>query len=135
MNYIEWNEQFSVRVAELDDQHKVLFRLINEMLDALHKRGGADVLAGVLKELKDYTRYHFGKEEQYMEKYDYPAIEEHKKEHRIFEDMVDDIGRQFYEGELDLTLQVLDITVNWLKNHILGVDKKYSDFFNERGLY
>ena len=51
MALITWSSMFSVGVAEIDNQHKKLVELINQLNDAMHAGKGADVMGKVLSEL------------------------------------------------------------------------------------
>ena len=60
---LEWTEELSVGVPSIDEQHKVLIRLLNELFDATQAERGQTLLGKVLNELADYTVYHFQYEE------------------------------------------------------------------------
>jgi len=55
MALITWNAALSVGVKEIDDQHKKLIDLVNQLNDAMHAGKGRDVLGAVLAELVKYT--------------------------------------------------------------------------------
>ncbi len=57
--FLEWNENLSVGVPSIDEQHKALLALLNELFDSTQAGRGQAVLGKVLKELADYTVYHF----------------------------------------------------------------------------
>jgi len=81
MAYLEWNGKFSVQVAVLDEQHKKIFAMIND-LDALRERKAeARVVGGVLVKLLDYAHHHFSTEENSMAEAGYPDLEAHRLEH------------------------------------------------------
>ena len=58
-----WNDSYSVKVAELDNQHKKLIGLINQLYDAMKEGKGKDVLEVIFTELIEYTKNHFSAEE------------------------------------------------------------------------
>ena len=37
--YVEWKDSFSVKNAQIDSQHKKMFRLLNKLHDLLQKGG------------------------------------------------------------------------------------------------
>ncbi len=135
MSDIEWTSKYSVHVEKMDEHHRILFEIINDVLESLQGKMGPSTLKEILERLVAFTEFHFKEEEEMMEVNQYPHLAEHRKEHRIFEKMVREINEQFEEGETDVSLQVLDLTVSWLKNHIIGVDTKYSSFMNDKGIY
>jgi hemerythrin len=66
MAFMEWNNSFSVNVAEIDNQHKHLIDLINKLFEAMSVGKGSEVMGTVLKDLINYTVSHFAMEEKYM---------------------------------------------------------------------
>ena len=69
MGYIRWSEKYSVNVTKIDEQHKKLVSLINEMYDAMRAGKGKDILGAVIAKIVDYTVYHFSTEELLLQKY------------------------------------------------------------------
>lgn len=134
MALITWDDSLSVNVAEIDQQHKKLIDLINELNDAMKRGEGKSVVGKTVYNLFNYTLIHFKNEEQYFEKFGYPDTEKHKKEHAAFVQKVTDFKDGIESGKLSLSVGVMKFLRDWLQNHIKGTDKKYSDFFNENGL-
>ena len=91
MPLMTWNDRLSVGVKVLDDDHKKLVGMINQLFDAIQSGHGKDSLAKILDGLVDYTKVHFAREEQLFVQTGYAASTAHKKEHD------------------DLTRQVLDV--------------------------
>ncbi|MCP5161263.1 MAG: hemerythrin family protein [Hahellaceae bacterium] len=87
MAIFEWKPQYSVGVPELDEQHKVLVRLINELDELLASRFDLVKAQALFRELVDYTIYHFATEERLMVRfqYDEAGYQAHIRQHRQFE--------------------------------------------------
>ncbi len=132
-----WDESLSVGVELMDEQHRVLFQCINDLLNAMESPGGARergvVLGDVIAHLLDYTNFHFRAEEALMEKYQYPDLDVHKGEHKGFIDIVNKMSDAYASGDHYLSLSLLEFLVNWLKNHIMGTDRKYTPYIPEAG--
>ena len=135
MGFMNWSPELSVNVKEIDAQHQRLIELINELHDAMEERKGKDVLEKIIKELFRYTVYHFSTEEKYFELYNYPEKDAHVEEHNVFVRKVQDFHKGFDEGRLLLSVDIINFLTDWIKNHIMGSDKKYGPFFNEKGLH
>ncbi len=128
-----WQDSFSVGVKEIDEQHKKLISMINSLYSAIKKGKGQTILQDILEGLVQYVDEHFGTEEKYMEQYNYPGYLAHKKEHNKFTEQVLEVYQDFEQGKQVLTLELLDFLKKWLKNHILGTDKKYALFLKKLG--
>lgn len=134
MAIMQWNDSFSVNVAVIDGQHQKLVSMVNELHDSMKEGKGNEVLSKIIDGLIGYTGSHFQTEERYFEQYGYPEADAHKKEHAAFVKKVTDFKAGFEKGELSLTIEIMHFLSDWLRNHIKGSDKRYSKFFNDKGL-
>ena len=134
MAYIDWSDELSVQVAEIDQQHQKLVSMLNELHDAMRERKSKDSLGKIIEGLVGYAGTHFATEEKYFDQYGYPEATAHIGENREFVAKVSDFKQGFDEGQIMLSIDVMDFLENWLVTHIQGSDKKYGPFFNEKGL-
>ncbi len=132
MPYIDWNEKYSVGKKTIDEQHKTLVALINELHAAMSIGKGKQVMSTVLQRLIDYTITHFSTEEKFMIKYSYPSYLPHRSEHRNFVDKVSDFQKGYNEGKLALSLEIMSFLKEWLVDHILNTDKKLGSFLQDK---
>jgi len=95
---------------------------------------GRDVLGKIYTELVTYTKTHFSYEEKLMKEKNYPEYSKHLQEHINLTTQVTDMYNDYQSGKLQITMELLTFLTNWLSNHILGTDKKYSTFFNAAGV-
>jgi hemerythrin len=133
MALIAWNDSYSVKVKEMDDQHKKLVDMINELHEAMKVGKGKEVIGKVLTSLADYTRRHFTSEESLMKLHGYPAYEEQKKAHNQLVIQVVEIQKKYNEG-LVQSQQIISFLKEWLINHIQGMDQKYGSYLNAKGV-
>lgn len=134
MPLITWTDSFSVKVAEIDAQHKKLVELINKLFDAMKVGKSKDVMGEILTNLIAYTATHFKTEEMYFDLYNYPEKETHKSEHKKFVETVAKFRKDFDSGNATISLEVINFLKDWLTKHINGTDKRYSKCFNDHGL-
>ncbi|MCI5163600.1 MAG: bacteriohemerythrin [Candidatus Electrothrix sp. AX5] len=134
MSLIKWNDSFSVNVVKIDQEHKKLFEMINELTDAMKAGHGKDVLGDILNGLISYTASHFQLEENYFQQVKYPHAAAHKKEHVAFVQKVTDFKREFDAGRATVSVNLLQFLSKWLQTHIKVTDQKYSSFLNEKGI-
>jgi len=134
MAYIEWNDTLSVQIREIDAQHKKLIDSINRLHQAMLEQKGKDLQKEIIGEMCDYAASHFALEERYMERFNYAASEEHRREHALFTQEAAELKARADRGGLILTVEILSFLRDWLKNHILGTDMKYVEHFRQHGL-
>jgi hemerythrin-like metal-binding protein len=132
MAFITWSDDLSVGHEEIDRQHRELVRLINELHDAMRAGKGRDAVGGIVAGLYDYTLTHFGYEEGAFTRAGYPATESHRAEHAAFVDKVAAFKGDFASGKMGLSVDVLDFLWKWLKDHIMGKDRKVGEFLAGR---
>jgi hemerythrin len=134
MAYLNWNNTLSVNIESIDKQHQKLIDLINDFYDNLQKRQNKENIVTLIAGMKDYTCKHFMAEERLMKQHAYPDYEAHKCEHDAFIAKVTDLETRHNKGTLIVSFEITSFLKDWLKNHIQGVDKKYSDFFIQNGV-
>lgn len=128
MAMITWNDTFSVQVEELDNQHKRLIGLINQLHDAMIEGKGRAVLASILDELVDYTQTHFATEEVMMKKCDYPGLAEHKEAHDDLTQKVKEFQERYRKGQVSVSVELMNFLHDWVVNHVLSMDKRYAPY-------
>jgi hemerythrin-like metal-binding protein len=134
MALITWSSVLSVGVSEIDDQHKRLVELANQLNDAMRAGLGRDYLGGTLSELVRYTQYHFATEERLMAQHQYPESNAHKTQHTNFVNDVAAFKAKFEKGDTALTSDVMNFLRDWLCNHIMRTDKELGRALNELGI-
>ena len=127
INAIPWKNKYSVSVTSIDDQHKQLVNLINELNNAMLYEKGRDKISQIIKGLVDYTVFHFDYEEGLLKKNGYNDFDNHKKIHTKFIDAIKDFQNDFEYNEKELSKEVMDFLKRWLIEHIMGTDQKYSE--------
>lgn len=135
MNLIDWSDDlYSVKVAEIDNQHKKLVDIINKLHSSMASGSSNDVLSTIFHELIDYTISHFKYEEGLLARNGYESLEAHKREHEKFVNKILEYKRDFNEGKLFVGINVMKFLSDWLLTHITGTDQKYTVFLNSKGV-
>lgn len=135
MALITWNDNLSVNIRGLDNQHKQLISVINELHDAMKQGQSNQIISKVLFNLSVYTKTHFKSEEELFDKYNYPQKNSHKKEHDAFVEKVEKFLSEYKNGKSNLSFEVMNFLTQWLINHIQKSDKAYSSFLNNNGVH
>jgi len=134
MNYFEWFDELSVKVKEIDEQHKMLISMINSLREAMLAGKGREVQKVTIEAMVDYATLHFGTEEKYMQAFGYPEYAEHKAEHGSFTKKAIELKERVNRAGFVLTLEILEFLKTWLVSHIKGTDRRYQRCFCEHGL-
>lgn len=131
--YVNWDDSFSNGIEIFDTQHKGLFKLINELHDGIREKRNREALGAALGTLMEYTKSHFGDEENAMRIAGYPGYDDHKRQHVAFIAQVSDINERYRAGDPVMTMELVGLLVNWLKNHIQTVDRAYGPHLKAKG--
>ena len=135
MQQIAWDEKMSVGVQALDEDHRQLVRMVNELYESILAEDAGGVLQSVLDRLTLYTVEHFRREEELFLRYGYPEAEAHANEHARLIAQVEKARKNFGSGgNAVLSLELINFLRQWLLSHIQGVDKKYGPFLNGHGV-
>lgn len=132
---MQWNETLSVGVKTLDDDHKKLVDMINELVDGITSNRRQEALSQIFDKLIHYTRFHFCREEEYFARTGYSAANHHANEHRELIRQVTDLQTRFKSGGASLlSLEVMKFLTGWLTHHIMVEDKNYRVHLNAHGI-
>lgn len=135
MAFFEWNENLNVGVDSINDQHKKLVAMVNDLHDAMQKGQGAAALGKTLEGLVDYTKTHFAYEEKLFADTGYADATAHKAEHDKLTATVVAVQEKYNGGAGDsLSGDVMDFLKSWLVNHIQGTDTKYGPHLQAKGV-
>ncbi len=126
MHQIEWKDEYSVGIKELDEQHKELFRLINRLYQESESAG---MITYAFDSLERYVNIHFRTEEKLLEKAAYADLKAHKIEHKQFEDWLKSVKITFAAGASPQRMAgvINEYLQDWWTHHILESDMNYSE--------
>lgn len=128
---IEWQDKYAIGVEEIDNQHKKLFELANNIYDLLKNdptEDKYDKIIDLIEELRNYTIYHFNSEEEYMESIDYMRIFSQKIAHKNFIDKIMDIDlSQIDKNQDKYLIDTLNFIIDWLSEHIIKADHRITE--------
>lgn len=134
MPLINWTDDLSVNIKSIDEQHKKLVSLINDLSDAMKVGKGSEIIGSVLGQLADYTKTHFAYEEKLMSTHGYAGFMSQKKEHDEFAKKVNSTLQDFKAGKVVMSVEIMQFLKDWLTGHIKGSDKKYSGHLSSKGV-
>lgn len=121
-----WKDSYRLGVERIDQQHMELFRMTEDLVNAVKAGAGVEEYQKALGFLKDYVVYHFRDEEAYQASIHYDGMAAHKEEHRQFTQTVLDYEKRLTGNGFDQkTMKDLAGTVTtWLIYHVVDTDQK-----------
>ena len=118
---IGWNDVYSIGDEAIDTEHKKIFTLANKVKSC----SAEEEIKKAVKEVINYTKFHFASEERYMQEIDYPEFASHKMIHRELIEDLSNFLRQLNELSNQQIVDGLSSFINdQIINHILIEDKK-----------
>jgi hemerythrin-like metal-binding protein len=130
---VTWNPELATGNYKIDSQHKQIFRLMSNFVDACMNDQSPQVLQEILDFLTDYTVRHFTDEEALQLSCNYPDYMEHRKSHGEFKETISKLRDDFiYNGSSPQLWQKLTtVMVRWLVKHIKQEDFKIAEYIRQ----
>lgn len=130
---IKWSDDLSVGVPEIDMQHRELFAMMNDLLDAIREGKREKVVEGAISFLENYIDKHFSTEENKMIEAKYNGYENHKNEHKKFKTIFEDLKKEVAKDAQNPVLIVFIKTeiMEWILNHVEKEDIKMGEYFKK----
>jgi hemerythrin len=128
---MQWKDEFSVGVAEIDDQHKGVMELFNVIDAAIDNREGWSDVFFKLEQLRDHARFHFALEESLMRMHGYPKQVEHVDQHKHFLDKLDQL--QMTTLSRQVTMNTINYLSNWYTDHMQTQDRDFVRYIVDNG--
>ncbi len=133
-----WTPDYSVGVTLIDEQHQHFFEIANNILGfADGKAVEKEMLFTYLGELGDYSFYHLGTEEKFFDEFKYEGAQVHRAAHDVFRGITKKYLNDLRDPASDTAKIARAMAIyagDWLKEHILVMDKQYTAVFHEHGL-
>lgn len=132
--FVEWHDSYSVGIEAIDNDHKKLLNLINQLQTAAHYQTDPKYEREAFDALVDYTKTHFKREEELMETHGYPTYAAHKGEHEAMIAQVNEMLQRYQAKPHETIEEAVQFLKKWLVGHINGTDRGYSQFLRDKGV-
>ena len=127
----EFTKDYHTGIDFIDEEHAKLFEIATRAYDLLTNQfvtDKYDAIVAVLEELRDYTKYHFNHEEEYMKSINYPKRFSQLHQHTQFISKLESYNlKEIDVNQQEGLLEILDFLALWLQSHIKGMDKKIGE--------
>ena len=124
---IQWTDSLGVGIKLVDDEHKLLLSIFNDLVTALRTDQPSAVAKRVVEELAGYATYHFAHEEELMTAFQYPDLENHRKEHDKLTARLMEIDQKLARSKATIT-DVIEFARALVGGHFMNTDAKMANF-------
>ena len=121
--HFEWNSTFSLGVKHMDEEHKILIEKMNALSNSLAADSSQSLR--LYDDFVKYTVQHFQDEEKYLESIEYSDLILHKLIHKKLLEKLKEFAGPIAQNKGNYA-QIMNFCNDWLRDHILSVDMKYS---------
>ncbi len=132
MAYFEWGNDLVIDQGPIDEDHKYLVDLVNELHTATSQGLGREVVGEILERLVTHTRAHIQREEQIMAAAKFPQLSGHQLGHNDFMDNIVGLQQKFAQGSLTVASQLSILLRDWLSIHIRRSDRELMLFMTQK---
>ena len=115
----KWSKEFEVDNEDINEQHKNLFELGNDIFKSNYKDCKPLVMA-----MFKYARIHFMLEEEYMKEINFAGLEDHKKVHALMIHKLNKVTENQITNKFEFE-EVQKLIWVWITQHIMKKDKEY----------
>ncbi len=130
MALMTWSSKYSVGVEGIDNQHKALMNVLNE-LHAASMRGKAQEVAGpLIQQIVSVAKEHFATEERLMESIGFPGLAAHRAKHQELSAKFRELVSRHEKGDASVYIQLLYFVRDWQTKHMQTEDQEYAGWIS-----
>ncbi|MDO8311170.1 MAG: bacteriohemerythrin [Sideroxyarcus sp.] len=127
--HLDWTDELSVCIPEIDAEHQHFIQLINELNEAIIARMDTEEVKRRMQSILDDAAAHFAHEEALFREWGYPQAEQHAQKHAQITQALHEIMEGFeHDGTeyewIEAGLKVKEALIQ----HLLAEDMKYRDY-------
>ncbi len=130
-DFIKWEKKFEIGIPVIDEQHKKLVEICNNLYLELMKNKQSGILeinSPIKKALSDtveYVKVHFSTEEKLMQAVNYTDFAAHKKKHELFIKKIIDTSSSLSTESFSHSFQFVRFMYEWILEHVAHEDRLY----------
>ena len=123
---IKWMEEWECGHARIDEQHKELLYIANEMIAvSLKSKDKSDEIIGLIDRLIAHVAVHFEYEETVLNKVGYPLTAEHAEIHQRLVDKALKLKKDYENGEIMSSALFTFIVGDVVLGHMFNEDRRF----------
>lgn len=118
----------------MDDQHKTLLELINQLYSILRGHRERNEISDIVDVCLNYAQKHLHDEEQLLIEYDFPELQEQVDHHAQFIETVNTFKNRLADSPETVVPELYTFLRTWWLSHVVEIDKKYGPYLQEKGV-
>ena len=122
--WVKWDDSLSVGIDTIDEHHRYLIDLINNLFEVVSNKHDSGVVARLILSTTIYAKVHFRAEEKMMQHYGYGELHRHEQLHHAFEAKAFEWYEELHVNPLTVQFTALLYLRDWLIHHIQVEDAK-----------
>jgi hemerythrin len=133
---MSWEADLSVGVREMDDDHRDLIGMLNEIYEATSAGRKDQDISELVERVVARAKAHFAHEERLLDEAGYAEADAHYKEHdRMIAKALSVQAAYRCGSPCALSQEFFDFLRDWLLHHIRECDKLYGPSLNAKGIH
>jgi len=127
-----WKDSFNSGHALIDTQHRALFDMANELLDAMHAAAPREEILKIVDRLLQNIVQHFADEEELLERAGYLSLYDHAREHAALVGKCRMLADAFRQGTLHIRELFQFLAYDVVTRHMLGTDRLFFPYITDQ---
>ena len=124
MTLLTWKPEYSVGIDSMDDEHRHMIRLINEIYDEMQERRDAASIEQFLGDIHAAISAHFALEERMMRDAGYAEYQPHKDDHEELLDQIRELMDAFAADSGQGIALLRERLSSWFSAHFASFDAR-----------
>ena len=131
---VSWDKKLSTGIDMLDNQHKKLVAMTNQLYRACIRGGDSRdaVFKETMSQMVEYVRKHFATEQELFVRVKYPKAAEHKLEHDNLIKKILDTAKDYADDRNSAANEFVRSLKDWIVSHIGHSDRLYGIYVAEQ---
>jgi hemerythrin len=134
MDLIKWRDSYGTGVLSMDNQHRTIIGLINELYKNIRKEESSGSVEGVLTDMMKYAEEHLQAEENLLKTNEFPDYVEHIGKHQSYRQRLAALMAESKIDPDEAVKNIYSFLRQWWMGHIVDEDKKYGEFLKGKGV-
>ena len=126
--HFRWNDAYGVGISDIDEQHGILFEMIDGLAAAAEGRENASFRKGDVDRLVELARSHLKYEEALASRATPPGYASALKDHADFSKKAEVLSRYVSEAPADALQTMVEFLKDWVIDHTLLENGRFREY-------